>query len=231
MKKIGIVGGIGPASTLDYYKGIIDGCFDRSGSKAYPRIVIDSIDMMEMLGYVTENDRRMLTTQLRASIRNLESSGAEVAAIASNTPHIVFDAVQVASPLPLISIVEETCRTAASCGYVRVAVLGTLFTMRNGLYTDAFTRYGIQAFVPDEKTQEAVHGVIFPNLENGIVLPEEKARLLRIAQELIDSTKAEALVLGCTELPLAIHPGDLAAPILDTAQIHIKAIINAAMTA
>jgi aspartate racemase len=230
MKKIGIVGGIGPASTLDYYKGVIDGCYARSGSKQYPRIAIDSIDMMEMLGNVTDNDWGKLTGQLCAAIGNLASAGAEFAAIASNTPHIVFDAVQAASPLPLISIIEATCRFAASCGYGRVAVLGTLFTMRSGLYTEAFSKYGIKAFVPDAKTQEAVHAVIFPNLENGLVVESEKARLLEIAQALIDRTEADALVLGCTELPLAIRPGDLKTAILDTAQIHIDAIINAAMT-
>jgi aspartate racemase len=226
MKKAGIVGGIGPASTLDYYKGIIDGCMKASGSEHYPEVVIDSIDMTEMLGYVAAGDREGLTGLLLRAIGNLAAAGAEFAAIASNTPHIVFDAVRARAQLPVISIVEATCLEAVRLGCRRTAVLGTLFTMRSGLYTEAFERYGIKASVPDQEGQAAVHGVIFPNLENGIVLPDEKERLLEMAQALIDRTGADALVLGCTELPLAIRPGDLDITLLDTAQIHIEAIVR-----
>ena len=227
---MGIVGGIGPASTLDYYKGIIEGVRASVGGDDYPKLVVDNVNMTEMIGYVAANDWERLTELLVGSVRNLASAGADFAAIASNTPHLVFDAVRDRAPLPLLSIVEETCRFAEKAGVRKAAVLGTLFTMRSGLYTNAFARYGIDAVVPDDRTQKEVYGIIFPNLENGIVLPSEKERLLGISRELLAATGADALVLGCTELPLAIRPGDLDILLLDTAQIHIEAIIREILT-
>ena len=227
MKKAGIIGGIGPASTLDYYDGIIKGVRKAAGGEDYPRLVISSINMTEMIGYVSAGETDKLTALLAGAVNETAAAGAEFAAIASNTPHIVFGAVQARAKLPLISIVDETCREAERAGCRRVVVLGTLFTMQSGLYTKAFEKLGIEAFVPDERGQEEVYGIIFPNLENGIVLPEEKARLLEISSKLIETYQADALVLGCTELPLAIKPGDLDTLILDTAQIHIKSIVRA----
>jgi aspartate racemase len=226
MKKAGIIGGIGPASTLDYYTGIINGVRKRSDSADYPTLVIDSVNMTEMLGYVSENHREKLVGLLAGAVDHLAAAGADFAAIASNTPHIVFDEVRKRSKLPLLSIVDETCRYAAGMGCQRVVVLGTLFTMRSGLYTDALKRLGIEAVVPDDRTKEEVHGVIFPNLEDGIVLTEDKAKLLEISERLLAASKADALVLGCTELPLAIKPGDLDTVLLNTTQIHIEAIIR-----
>jgi aspartate racemase len=226
MKKAGIIGGIGPASTLDYYSGIISGTRAHSESEDYPTLVIDSVNMTEMMGYITANAWVEVAAQLVRAIDHLAAAGADFAVIASNTPHIVFDAIRARSRLPLISIVEATCLHAAEIGCKRAAVLGTLFTMRSGLYTKAFQRYGIEAFAPDEETQKEVYGLFFPNLENGIVIPEDRARLIEIAKSFVKSSRADALVLGCTELPLAIKPGDIDTVLLDTVQIHIEAIIR-----
>jgi aspartate racemase len=182
--------------------------------------------MTEMMGYITANAWDEVTAQLVRAIDQLAAAGADFAVIASNTPHIVFDAIRARSRLPLISIVEATCRYTAEIGCRRAAVLGTLFTMQSGLYTKAFERYGIEAFAPDEETQKEVYGLFFPNLENGIVIPEDRERLIVIAKEFVNSSRADALVLGCTELPLAIKPGDIDTMLLDTVQIHIEAIIR-----
>ena len=226
MKKVGIIGGIGPASTMDYYSGIIRGVRELTKSEEYPRLIIDSVNMTEMIGYVAGSQWDKLIALLLASIDHLVAAGANFAAIASNTPHLVFDEVQAKSKLPLISIVEETCRYAKRIGCGRAAVLGTLFTMRSRLYSEAFERYGIRAFVPEDRVQKEVYGIIFPNLENGIVLAEDKGRLLDISRNLISAVNADALVLGCTELPLAIKPSDLEITLLDTARIHIEAIVK-----
>ncbi|SHH83964.1 aspartate racemase [Sporobacter termitidis DSM 10068] len=226
MKKAGIVGGIGPASTLDYYSGIINGVRELTKSGEYPKIVIDSINMTEMLGYVAANDRAKLIDILVDAIDHLAAAGADFAAIASNTPHIVFEDVRARARLPLLSIVEETCRCAAKRGVKKAVVLGTLFTMKSGLYTNALEKHGIAAVVPDDGAQNDVYNIIFPNLEEGIVLPEEKQKLLHISEDLLAASGADALVLGCTELPLAFRPGDLNTILLDTAQIHIAAIVR-----
>jgi len=227
MKKVGIIGGIGPASTIDYYNGIIQKCRAKAGDEDYPEIIINSINMTEMLAHVSAGDWPALTDMLLRAIQSLANAGADFAAIASNTPHIVFDAVRKQSALPLISIVEETCKYAQSQNCQKVLVIGTRFTMRSGLYTAAFERYGIIAAIPSDNQQEAIHNLFFPNLENGIVIQEDKRQMLHIISDLVAEHRADALVLGCTELPLMIKPGDVDTFVLDTTQIHIDTIVSA----
>lgn len=140
MKKIGIVGGIGPASTLDYYIGIINGFRQKTGDDNYPEIVINSINMTEMLSCVSYKDWASLVNLLLNSIDNLANAGAELAAIASNTPHIVFEDVKKQSALPLISIVEETCKYAQLKKCKKVVVIGTRFTMNRQQFTTSFSQ-------------------------------------------------------------------------------------------
>ena len=226
MKKAGIIGGIGPASTLDYYSGIIDGVRAKTNDGNYPEIVINSINMTKMLSLVQNKDWDALADMLLAAIQKLADAGAEFAAIASNTPHIVFNRVQKQSPLPLISIVDATCRAAQLKCCKKAIVIGTRFTMSSGLYTEAFKRYDIDSIVPFEGVQDAIHNIIFPRLEDGIVVPEDKVKMLGIINGLIVEHQADALVLGCTELPLMIKNGDADALILNTTQIHIDAIVD-----
>lgn len=226
MKRLGLVGGIGPESTLVYYKGIIDGYRSKTGKDAYPRMLIDSLDLSEMYDLASRKEWDTFTARLLGSVRDLAAGGAAFAAMAANTAHIVFDRVSGQSPIPLISIVDETCKWALAKGCRRVVIFGTAFTMSSGLYSEAFKRYGIESFVPSEADQRTIHGIIFPHLQEGIVLPEEKKAILEIANRMLAETGAEALVLGCTELPLIIQPGDVDALLLDTTQVHIDAILS-----
>ena len=226
MKKLGLVGGIGPESTVDYYKGIIEGYREKTGIDHYPLMVIDSLDLAEMYAYASNKEWEPFTERLVESIKTLAAGGAEFAAMAANTAHIVFDAVETQSPLPLVSIVDETCKVARSRGCHSVVVFGTAFTMSSGLYTRALEKHGIEAFVPTEEEQKAIHNIIFPNLQAGIILKEEKEKILEIANRNLAVQKADALVLGCTELPLIVKADDLDTLILDTTRIHIEAILN-----
>ena len=226
MKKAGIIGGIGPVSTLDYYRGIIDGIRVKTGDDNYPEITINSINMTKMLSYVQNEDWDALTQMLLDAVKSLADAGADFAALASNTPHIVFDKVKAQSALPLISIVDATCAYAQSRGCKTVLVIGLRFTMSSGLYSKAFEKYGIAAVTPSESEQETIHNLIFPNLENGIVVPEDKQSMLKLVQSLIKQHHADALVLGCTELPLMIQDGEVDALLINTTQIHIDAIVD-----
>jgi len=226
MKKLGLVGGIGPASTLEYYKGITEGYRERVGGGNYPPLLIDSLNLAEMYSLVENKQWDEFTGRFVDSIKNLAAGGAEFAAMAANTAHIVFDAVKNQSPLPLLSIVEETCKSAQARKCKSVIIFGTGFTMSSGLYSDAFAKYGIDAFVPAPTEQAAIHNIIFPHLEEGIVLPEEKETMLQIAKRLIAEKSADALILGCTELPLAIKEDDLDVLVLDTTRVHIDAILD-----
>lgn len=226
MKKLGLVGGIGPASTLEYYKGITEGYRERIGGGNYPQMLIDSLNLAEMYSLVDNKQWDEFTARFVGSIKTLAAGGAEYAAMAANTAHIVFDAVRSQSPLPLVSLVEETCKYAKSKNCRRVVIFGTGFTMSSGLYSDAFAKYGIDAFVPTADEQSSIHNIIFPHLEEGIVLPEEKKTMLQIANRMLSEKNADALILGCTELPLMIKENDLDVLVLDTTQIHIKAILD-----
>lgn len=226
MKKAGIVGGLGPASTLDYYSGIIDGFRKRTGHENYPEIIINSINMTEMLTYVADKDWDKLVRLMLGAVTSLADAGAEFAAIASNTPHIVFDRLENSSPLPLISIVDETCGYARSKNCKKAVVFGTWFTMSSGLYSEALGKYGIEAVLPTEQDQMAIHNIIFPKLEDGIVVPGDKQKMLGIANRLIGEHSADALILGCTELPLMVKEQDLNILVLNTTQIHIESIVN-----
>lgn len=226
MQKVGIIGGIGPASTLDYYNGIISGYREIKQDNQYPELVIESINMTKMLGFLEKNDYDGLVLMLLEAINHVKAAGATFAAIASNTPHIVFLKLKEVSPLPLISIIEATCEYAKKLQLKKVLILGTKFTMTNGLYTNVFPTYGINAFVPDEKGIETVHKIIFPKLEDGIVIPEDKVRMLSLASQMIEENHADGLVLGCTELPLMIEESDLDTKVLNTTKIHVEAIVN-----
>jgi len=229
MKTIGIIGGIGPESTVDYYKSIISLYRKKSGDENYPHIIINSINMAEMLNYVGKDDYDSLAKQLVDSINNLESAGADFAVIASNTPHVVFGRVAAESPLPLISIVESTCKRAAEMNLKRVLLIGTAFTMRNSFYTDCFKKHSIDLFVPDKDEQNIIHNIIFPELEEGIVNAKNKIEMLEICNRIISREKIEGIVLGCTELPLMLKKNDFNIEVLNTAEIHVQAVVDELM--
>lgn len=226
MKKVGIIGGIGPASTLDYYNGIIQGYRAKAGENNYPELIVYSINMTEMLSYVECGEWSNLVRQLSSAVNALAKAGADFAVVASNTPHIVFGELSKKVTIPLISIVEETCKTAAVRGCQNPLVIGTLFTMKSGLYTSALAEQGIASTLPTEKEQEKIYSLFFPKLENGIVDLHDKAQMIELLNAIIKRTGADSLVLGCTELPLMIQKDDLSIPLLDTTQIHIEAVLR-----
>ncbi|MDR1954804.1 MAG: amino acid racemase [Candidatus Methanoplasma sp.] len=226
MKKVGLIGGIGPASTLDYYLGIIDGCRQRASGEDYPEIIIYSINMTEMLSLI-ENERwDEVVVWLTQITERLSAAGADFAAMASNTPHLVYDEVNERSPIPIVSIVEETCRFVKEARYQRPLTIGTLFTMKNRLYADPLKKHGITSVLPSENEQREIHSLFFPNLENGIVVPEDKEKMLALIKRMIREQDADSVILGCTELPLMITENDLEVPIIDTVRVHIRSIVD-----
>ena len=226
MKKIGILGGLGPASTIEYYRKIINGYRNVTNDGNYPQLFINSVNMTEMLHYVASNDYEKLIHFLLAGIRELESIGADYIAIASNTPHIVIDDLIEKSAVPLISIVEETCKRAKNEHLKRVLWTGTLFTMNNNFYKNAFDKYNIECITPDDSEKEVIHNIIFPNLENGIIIEKDKQVLKELCNKIIRERNVDGIVLGCTELPLILNNDDFDICVLDTMEIHIKSILK-----
>ena len=226
MKTLGMIGGLGPESTVDYYKLIIAEYRERKQDGSYPPIVINSIDLNKARDLVTANALADLTEYLVAEVQRLARAGADFGLIAANTPHIVFDDLHRQSPIPLVSIVEATCEAAKVLGLRRLGLLGTRFTMQGRFFSDVFAREGITLVVPAPDEQAYVHDKYMGELVNGIFLPETRKGLLEIIGCLRKREHIEGVILGGTELPLLLR--DAASqdiPFLDTTQIHVKAAV------
>lgn len=224
--KVGIVGGMGPESTVDYYKGIISEYMRRINDDNYPNIIIDSINMKEMLSYVSARDWDSLTDMLVKSIDTLAEAGADFVAIASNTPHVVFYRVQDKVRVPLLSIVEETCKKAQQCGFNRVGLIGTAFTMKENFYLDIFEANGMKIILPNIDEQQYIHKKLFSEIEMGIIKDETKYGMLAIIERMFEEDDIDSLILGCTELPLILKDGDSKIPFLNTTEIHVQSIVD-----
>ena len=227
MHTVGIIGGIGPESTVEYYRLIVSAYLEREGNGNYPGIFINSINMKKMLDLIGDNRFEELTDYLVGEIQKLASAGADYAVLASNTPHIVFNEINRASPLPMISIVEATCEEAVSKGMERVGLFGTKFTMQGGFYEQIFSEHSITVISPEEKDQDYIHDIYMGELVKGIFRDETKNKLLEIAKALKGKDDIQGLILGGTELPLILKEEDAEGiEFLDTTKIHVESIMQ-----
>src|SRR6476646_3603241 len=230
MKIIGMIGGIGPESTIDYYRRLLEGAQKRNPGGPALQIIINSIDLQKGLDLLERNQLNELTEYIVPEVMRLHSAGAEFGFLAANSPHIVFGDIARRSPIPLVSIVEATCAEAKVRGFKKLGLFGTLFTMHGRFYPDVFTREGLQPIVPTADEQDYIHDKYIHELIPGKFLPETRDGLLAIATRMKKENGIQALVLGGTELPLIITDSSLLGiPFLDTTQIHVNAILERAM--
>jgi aspartate racemase len=227
MKKFGLIGGVGPESTVEYYRLILKRFQEKLNTKDYPEIVINSINMTEMVRYITQAQHDQLADFLAARIRTLEDAGADYGAIASNTPHMVFEKLAERVNIPLISIVEETCKEMQRQQIKKAGLLGTKFTMSGGFYSRVAARYGIELIVPSREDQDFIHKKYVSELIYNRILSETKESLIRIINDLKEKESIEGLILGGTELPLILQQSDFSKVIiLDTTTIHVESIVT-----
>lgn len=227
MGVVGIIGGIGPESTIEYYRLIVASHLERAGDGSYPRILINSIDMKKMLDLIGDHRLDEVTDYLAAEVERLSAAGADFALLASNTPHIVFDRIREAASLPLISIVEAACEEALSRGLERVGLFGTRFTMQGGFYQEVFSARGLEVVVPGEADQAYIHEKYMDELVRGIFREETRNGLLEIARGMVERERIEGLILGGTELPLILKEDDaVEVPFLDTTRIHVESVMR-----
>lgn len=226
MKTVGILGGIGPESTIVYYRSIVALYREQKRDGSYPSILINSIDLTKMLGLIGANKLSALTGYLVDEVQKLARAGANFGLLAANTPHIVFSEIRDRSPIPLISIVEVTCKEAQRLGLKRVGLFGIRFTMLGRFYPDVFTKAGIELSIPTLDEQDYIHDKYMNELVPGVILPETRERLLGIVDRLRDEQEIEGLILGGTELPLILKDTQhKEMPFLDTTQIHVKHVV------
>ena len=230
MKIIGMIGGIGPESTIDYYRRLLEGTQKRNPGGPSPAIIINSIDLQKGLALLGANQLTELTEYIVPEVMRLHGAGAEFGFLAANSPHIVFNDIARRSPIPLVSIVEATCTEAKARGFKKLGLFGTRFTMHGRFYPDVFTREGVGLTVPTADEQDYIHDKYINELIPGKFLPETRDGLLAIATRMKKDDGIQALVLGGTELPLILTDSSLLGiPYLDTTQIHVNAILERAM--
>jgi aspartate racemase len=227
MKTIGIIGGIAPGSTIEYYRLLVDLYLRKYPDGNYPSIMINSINLKKMLDLIAAGRLKEVTAFLVEEIGRLEKAGAQIAILASNTPHLVFEEIQRDSPLPLVSIVEAAMETASELGLKKLGLIGTKFTMNGGFYPRVFSRAGIEICLPSSEEQEFIHEKYISELIRMNFLPETRERLTRIIERMKNEDGIEAMILGGTELPLILtDPRAAGIPLLDTTLIHAERVIS-----
>ena len=224
MRKLGLIGGTGPESTVPYYRGIVFAVQRETGN--FPPLTIESVSVFDVLRLCGAGEYEKLTGYLLEAVRNLAGAGAEVAALTGNTPHIVFDRLQALSPIPLVSMVEATCRETVRRGLDRVGLLGTIFTMEEEFFRVPFREQGIQVTVPTRAEREYLNRVIADELELGTVREESRARVLAKLERMAREDGIQAVILGCTELPMLLSDRNSPVPCLDTMEIHINTLVG-----
>jgi aspartate racemase len=222
---VGLVGGLGPESTVDYYRRILEAWKEIDPASA-PSIVIDSLDVRRGL-HLVEHDRPALVEYLTASLRRLESAGVDFIAMTANTPHIVFDELAARSRVPLVSIVEVCADESQRRGLRRLALLGTRFTMEAGFFADVFRRRGISIVVPDAADRNWIHQRYVEELLAGDFRDSTRHEFIALVERLRDKGDIDGVILGGTELPLLLTGPQLAGlPALDTMALHVSAIVE-----
>lgn len=226
-KTLGVVGGLGPESTVDYYRSLLAAYRQRAPGRGAPPIVIDSIDVARVLDAVGVGDLAGLTRYLSASLDRLARAGADLAILAANTPHVVFDALRTRAALPLVSIVEAACDAAVARGLRRLGLLGTRATMEGTFYSAVFSRAGLALVAPAAADRALVHARYVDELLRGVFLPETRVALLAVVERLVARDGVDGVLLAGTELPLILRQAEHAGvPLLDTTKIHAERAIE-----
>ena len=225
MTSVGLVGGLGPESTIDYYRRIIDG-WRRHDPSTTPAIVIDSLDPNRAL-YLAQTDVDAMFDYILASVRRLVAAGVDFIAITANTPHLVYDELAAVSSRPMISIVEVCAEEARRRNIRRPLLLGTKFTMQAPFYLAVCGRFGIQVVVPDETDRSWAHERYVEELLKGDFRDETRRSFVALIDRLRESEGIDGVILGGTELPLLLRAPTVAGlPLLDTTELHVNAIVE-----
>ena len=227
MKTIGIIGGMSWESTAQYYALINRETAKRRGGLHSAPILLDSLDFAEIEALQSEGDWTGAGERLAASARRLETAGAEMLVLATNTMHIVAQSIEAATTIPFLHIADPTADALIADGAEIVGLLGTRFTMEMDFYKDRLRKRGIDPIVP-EVDRTNLDGIIYNELCRGII--SDASRSIYVAAiERLAARGAQAIILGCTELGLLISDDDSPLPLYDTAALHANSAVERAL--
>lgn len=229
MKKIGLVGGTGPESTLMYYKELNSRIDAATGGAEMPDIAIESVNFRKAWGMVSAGKNEDLSNYLSEKVTCLKKSGAEIISLTAGTMHIVFNEIKAQTDVDLVSIPKAVADEAAARGIKKVGLLGTIFTMEKDYMKEDLRAAGIEVIIPEKTERDLIAKRILEELELGIVKESTFAEFTKIINRMKDEDGIEGVILGCTELPLLLNEGNCPVPCLDAVEIHLKKLIELAM--
>jgi aspartate racemase len=228
-KRIGILGGMSPESTIEYYQYITHTYTQRFGDYGYPEVIIYSVSFQPYVDWPNEERWDLVAQGLSQAAQSLEAAGADFIIIATNTMHLVLDQVQASVHIPVLSLLDVVAEASLAKGIKTVGLLGTRFTMEKNLYQDVLARKGITVVVPDPDDREYVNRVIYDELVAGKIRAESRAGYVEIIKKLA-ARGAQGIILGCTEIPLLVSEADAGLPLFDTTMLHAEAALNYAVS-
>lgn len=227
-KKIGILGGMSPESTAEYYQYITRRYTERFGDHGYPEIIIYSVTFQPYVDWPKAGRWDLIAQGLGAAARKLQDAGADFILIATNTMHMVVEEIRAQIDIPVLSLLDVVADAIQAEGIQTVGLLGTAFTMGNRFYHNTLEPRGIRIITPDNDDQQYVNRVIYDELVNGSLLPESRRGYLHIIDKL-KAQGARGIILGCTEIPLLIKQSDTNLPLFDTTLLHAEAALKYAI--
>ena len=228
MRHIGLVGGLSPESTIEYYKIICEEYNHLAGRLHFPVMTMRSLDLQQIADLMGVGDWDGVADTIVDAIKDLHRAGADFAAIATNTPHNAIERIQERSPIEVLSIADATAMAIQRDGIHTVGLLGTRPTMEYGFFQKAFRRYGIETITPPEQARLEIDNIIWTQLVKGQILEESRRAYLRTIDDLAHEG-AQGVVLGCTEIPLLVRQQDTSIKTYNTTDIHARAILEYAM--
>jgi aspartate racemase len=229
-KRVGILGGLTPESTVPYYMHIVHRYQETYHNHAFPEVVIFSVSFQQFDDWMAVEDWDSMELELAKGLKALKGAGADFAVIATNTMHNLFEKLDRRNILPLLSLVDATGAEIQRKGLKKVGLIGTKFAMNKPYYREGLAKYGVKVVVPDEEDQKEIGRVIFDELSYGVLKEESRANYLAIMEKL-KKNGAQGIILGCTEIPLLIKQEHTKIPVFDTSIIHAEAAFQYAIKA
>lgn len=228
MKTIGLIGGMSFESTADYYKSINRMINQHYGGHTSAKIVLFSVDFGEIERCQSEGKWKESAQILMDAAVKLESIGADMIALCTNTMHIIADDIQSALFVPFVHIADVTARKIRSKNITKVGLMATRYTMEMGFYVDRLKRFGLDVVIPNVRDRKVINDTIFNELVHGIINQQSKENFFSIVNDLV-SQGCEGIILGCTEIGMLIKTEDCLVPLFDTTQIHCEALVEKAI--
>jgi aspartate racemase len=228
MKTIGMIGGAGWPSTLEYYRIINQETNKRLGGLNSAKIILSSFNYEMIDALNKKNDHAGVYELVLDAAFRLKKASADFLIICANTMNQYVDAIEKETGLPVIHIADATAEEIKKKSFSKIGLLGTRFTMEMDFYKNRFSQFGIESIVPANPEREFIHSAIMDELLKEIFKKETKNRFLNIIDDL-KSNGAEGIVLGCTEIPLLIKQKDVSIPVFNTLENHAKAAVSFAL--